>query len=529
LKALSASPVLSWSENASLEIFSASGEIWSGGLSGGGSLSALTTAEDFMLKVPATTPNNHAPVAVAATLDTDIEARRGDGTIIRIDGSGSGDEDAGDTVSYEWADNGVPVSTLRVDDHKLSVGTHVIKLVVTDNNGLPSPPAEQTITVVDTTAPQVSGVPSAISKVTDSDTGEAIDFQLPIAYDMVDGRISVTASNAPGSIFPLGKTVVTFTARDHAGNSSQATMEVTLTKGTPQPPSGGVPGDKAPFMDNVNDQYLRIGEIRNLSLQAADDNGDAVTLSLLGAPSYVQIIAGDPGARSATLRIAPLLGAPLVSSNVRVVANDGHGRTFTTLPFRIIISDTPNNEPGMNHPPVAVVAPLPSTIQATSRDGAEVTLDATGSNDPDGDILTLLWFDGDKMIAEGRMVSVNLAAGTHSIKLVAFDGKDGLTMTDPVAIEVLPRELTVSSASPRFLKLNTTTTLMVAGTGFYPDSILLFGKEGISVTNYIKVEEDMIIAEVAVSSTARQGFCDVYVVNPNGKFVRLRSGLIITK
>ena len=102
-----------------------------------------------------------------------------------------------------------------------------------------------------------------------------------------------------------------------------------------------------------------------------------MTLSLLGAPSYVQSIAGDPGARSATLRIAPLLGAPLVSSNVRVVANDGRGRTFATLPFRIIISDTPNIDPGMNHPPVAVISPLPSTIQATSRDGAEVTLELT--------------------------------------------------------------------------------------------------------------------------------------------------------
>ena len=48
------------------------------------------------------------------------------------------------------------------------------------------------MTVVDTTAPQISGVPSAISKITDSDSGEAINFPLPIAYDMVDGDIAVS-------------------------------------------------------------------------------------------------------------------------------------------------------------------------------------------------------------------------------------------------------------------------------------------------------------------------------------------------
>src|SRR5262245_27142506 len=502
LKLLSGAPVLSWSDNAPTAPFKASGGTWSGGLDGGGNPYALTTADNFTLKVPATVPNNRAPFAIAQSLGLRIEARRAEGTIVRLDGSGSGDEDAGEELTYEWTDNDKPVSTLRIDDYKLSLGTHTIKLVVTDSSGVPSSPAEQTVTVIDTTAPQISGVPSAISKVTDSDSGEAINFLMPVADDMVDGRISVTASIAPGSVFPLGKTVVTFTALDKAGNSSQATLEVTLTKGSPEPPTGGGPGDKAPTMDNINDQYVKIGEFRSVPLQAFDDDGDQVTFSLLGAPPYAMIFGGDPGARRATLLIAPKQGDPISSGNVRVVLNDGRGRTFTTLPFRIMISDTPNQEPGVNRPPVPVIGPLPATIQATTKAGAEVTLDGSKSSDPDGDALTFMWFDGDTLISTEPIVTVKLAAGSHLIKLVVVDGKDGMAMSAPVAIEVLPRPLTVISASPRMLKLNTTATLTLSGTGFTPGSIILFGKEGVTITNYPSIEEDTIVAEIAISPTA---------------------------
>src|SRR5262249_49347334 len=156
---------------------------------------------------------------------------------------------------------------------------------------------------------------------------------------------------------------------------------------------------------------------------------------------------GDPGARSATLRIAPQQGDTAASTNIRVVVNDGRGQTFTTLPFGIIISDYPNDNtsggPKLNHPPVPVIAPLPDSIAATSKEGADVTLDATGSSDPDGDSLTFMWYDDTTLIAQGAIVTVKLAAGIHAIKLVAFDGKDGLAATGPVAIEITPRPLTL--------------------------------------------------------------------------------------
>lgn len=531
LKLLSSTPVLSWSLNLATTSFATDASTWRGGFSGDGNLFVLTTADSYTLKVPATNPDNHAPVAIAETIESFVEAKRADGTIVRLDGSSSSDPDAGDTLSYQWSDNDLPVSTARIADRKLALGSHVVKLVVTDASGISSVPIEQTVTVEDSTPPKISGVPSAIGKVTDSDAGDVITFSSPIAYDMVDGNVAVTASKPSGSVFPLGKTTVTFTAKDSAGNTSKATMDVTVVKGSPQAQTGGVPGDKAPVMENLNDQYVRLGEVRSAILQAADPDGDPITFSLQGAPPYAQIISGDPGSRSATLRIAPQPGDTAASTNVRIVASDGRGQTFAMLPFRIFISDVPNDDTGSgistNRPPVAIAATLPASISATGKAGAEVTLDGSASTDPDGDALSYSWYDGDELIARGALVETNLAVGRHSIKLTVFDGKDGLTSSAPQIIDVLPRSLSITSVSPNVLARSSTETLTVVGTGFNPGSEIRFSKEGITVTNYVSIEEDKIVASIAIAPNAIPGLRDIFVFNPNGSSVRLRSGLLV--
>ncbi|MEP7339535.1 MAG: HYR domain-containing protein [Acidobacteriota bacterium] len=541
LKLLSGTPVLSWSLNLATAAFNggnggnggstANAATWKGGLSAGGNLHILTTADTHTLKVPATNPDNHAPEALADTLDNVIEARRAGGTIVRFDGSNSSDPDEGDTLSYQWNDNELPVSTARIADRKLAIGSHSVSLVVTDASGIASAPAEQTVTVVDTTPPQISGVPSAISKVADSDAGDVIHFLLPAAYDMVDGNITVTASRPSGSVFPLGKTTVTFTARDKAGNTSAAKMDVSVTKGAPQAQTGGIPGDRAPLMDNLNDQYVKVGEARSLILQASDADNDPVTFVVQSAPSFVQIISGDPGSRNATLRIAPKAGDTVVAANVRIIASDGRGQTFSTLPFRIFISDVPNDDTGsgisLNHPPVAAVAHLPEIVPATSKGGADLTLDGSGSSDPDGDSLAYSWYDGDVLIARGKIADVKLAVGTHSIKLTVFDGKDGLTSSAPQSIEVTPRPLSIISAMPNAMVRSTTDVLMIVGTGFNAGSELRFSKEGIAVASYVSIEEDKIVVNVSIAANAIPGYRDVYVFNPTGTNFRLRSGLLV--
>lgn len=533
LKLLSYTPVTSWSLNLSTAGFEAAytGE-WVGGFSGDGNLHILTSAENYSITISAVNPNSNPPVAIAELIGLQIEARRATGTIVRLDGGQSNDRDPDDILTYEWLDNDQPVSAARIADRTLSLGSHSIKLVVTDESGNSSPPDEQTVNVVDTTPPQISGLPSAVTRTSDSDFGEPVDFAIPVAYDMVDGFVAVTASRSPVSVFPLGKSVVTFTARDRAGNSSTATLEVTLTRGVTQPPNGGVAGDKAPYLENLNDQYVRQGEVRMIRLSANDPDDDPVTFDLIDAPPFAQIINGDPGARTAILRISPRAGDPPASLNMRVVANDGRGQTFRTLPFSVIVSEVPNDETGSgmsrNRLPVPLISKLPARIQATSKDGVDISLDASGSSDPDGDPLIYSWFDRETLVARGAVANVTLAVGSHSIRLVAFDGKDGISSAGPMNVEVLPRDLSVSASSPYWFNRPSTVTLTIEGTGFNPATDVRLTKEGIVILNYVSIDEDKIVLTLEVKSYATPGFRDIYLVNPNGRYVRARSAIFVS-
>jgi hypothetical protein len=547
----SLSPFFGWANNRSRTPFTASADgNWQGGFDGGNSLHILSSIDSFKLTAEATNPNNQQPTAVAANIGLYVEARRASGTIVRLDASESSDPDPDDELSYRWYVNEQLVSTARVGDLLLPIGIHYIRLIVIDGSDAPSLPDEQIVEVRDTTPPQISGVPSDISKIVGTSSGVAITYPMPVAYDMVDGPLSVTASKPSGSIFPIGRTTVTFTARDRAGNVATAKMIVTVSRGfTSMPPTGGVPGSIAPTMDNINDQYVPLNTVRNLRLQAKDADGDTVTFKLLNAPSFARLINLDPGLRSVTLQIAPREGDRVASVNVQVMVTDSRGASFTTLPFRIFISDVPNDETGSgggiedgggggggdgggtppaNQPPTAVAKPLPETVRATSKQGAEVHLDGSASNDPDGDPLTYSWSENGRVIAEGAIVDVVLPVGKHSIVLTVTDDKGASHSAAPVTIEVLPRPLSVSSVTPAKFTQSGTTTITITGTGFNSNTQVKFecglltscaGGTGITVQKYVSVEEDRLV--VTISSTSSSGNRTLVVTNPNGETAKL--------
>ncbi len=69
---------------------------------------------------------------------------------------------------------------------------------------------------------------------------------------------------------------------------------------------------------------------------------------------------------------------------------------------------------------------------ATSPAGADVTLDASASSD---DITAFAWYEGETLLAEGEIVSVLLAIGSHEITLQATDGIDTVA-ADPITVTV---------------------------------------------------------------------------------------------
>jgi hypothetical protein len=305
--------------------------------------------------------------------------------------------------------------------------------------------------------------------------------------------------------------------------------------GADAPQSGGVADSAAPFLPNINDQYLKPGEVRKIVLQAEDLDGDPVTFRLSGAIPNVVLGNIDTVARKATLFIGPLSSSrgPV---QLRIQANDNKQQSYLTLPFQIALSDVPNDDTGSgnsggtgggqsNRLPTAVIAPLPATIDAIEVDGLVLQLNATLSTDPDLDSLTYSWRVNGTEVAQGAIADVKFVLGTHVITLIVNDGRGG-TGTATTTIEVLPRPLSITAISPTTLSPNGSATLVISGTGFSPRSTVYITGSVLVGTYYMRTE-DTISVFIRALGSAPLGSRDVIVTNPDGKSVRARAGLRI--
>ena len=78
------------------------------------------------------------------------------------------------------------------------------------------------------------------------------------------------------------------------------------------------------------------------------------------------------------------------------------------------------------------------TVTDDDNNGSEsVTLDGSGSNDPDGSITSYVWSEASNQIATGESPTVNFSVGTHNITLTVTDN-EGATDTDNVTVIVNP-------------------------------------------------------------------------------------------
>ena len=165
------------------------------------------TATQTVTVVDTTAPGITAPDSIT------IEASGAEGNLADI-GLGSGN----DTVEI--------ISVTSDSPDTFPLGETVITWTATDSSGN-SATATQTVTVVDTTAPSVTAPNSIEVEATSIDN--TVEIGNPVYNDLVD-VISVT-SDSPDT-FPLGETVITWTATDSSGNSATATQTVTVVDTT---------------------------------------------------------------------------------------------------------------------------------------------------------------------------------------------------------------------------------------------------------------------------------------------------------
>jgi hypothetical protein len=109
----------------------------------------------------------------------------------------------------------------------LPLGPTSVTCTVTDSAGA-SDTDSFVVTVEDTTAPVLSGVPGDITVTTSDPAGRVVTYADPSATDLVDASPSVACAPASGDEFDVGTTPVTCTATDATGKSASASFDVTV-------------------------------------------------------------------------------------------------------------------------------------------------------------------------------------------------------------------------------------------------------------------------------------------------------------
>jgi len=122
---------------------------------------------------------------------------------------------ASDSVGIESISNDKPIT--------FQFGSTTVTWIVTDTSGNTSQ-ATQVVTIIDTTAPDVSAPSDIVGEATDL-SNNVIELGDATAYDIMN--VASITNDAP-EFFPVGETTVTWTATDSSGNSSTATQTVTI-------------------------------------------------------------------------------------------------------------------------------------------------------------------------------------------------------------------------------------------------------------------------------------------------------------
>ena len=158
---------------------------------------------------------------------------------------------------------------------RFGLGTAIIIWTAIDNNGN-STIATQEVNVVDTTSPTISPVSDIIVEAI-APYENIVDFESPTAYDIL-GVMSIT-SDAP-EFFPLGETIITWTAVDVMGNASTTEQKVIVVDNTA--PILQTPEDIVIEATSIDNNEIELGEA------GATDNGEIISISN-DAPEFIPL------------------------------------------------------------------------------------------------------------------------------------------------------------------------------------------------------------------------------------------------
>lgn len=172
-------------------------------------------------------PANSAPACSAG--GPYVAECAGATTAVQLNGGASSDFDC-DPLTFSWTGPfaGSPATGTTPTVSFSGTGVFNVGLSVADPDTSSMCTAQ--VTVQDTTDPVITA-PADVTVECASAGGTAVSLGTPVVGDVCDASVTVT-NNAP-VLFPLGQTIVTWTATDDTGNTSTDTQVVTVQDTTP--------------------------------------------------------------------------------------------------------------------------------------------------------------------------------------------------------------------------------------------------------------------------------------------------------
>jgi hypothetical protein len=351
--------------------------------------------------------------AIAATADITAEATSASGATVSYSTPSAAD-------AVDGAD---PVTCSPSSGSTFPLGTTTVSCSSTDAHGNTGHSSFH-VTVHDTTAPSIHGIPSDPTVEATSASGAAVAYTNPTATDAVDGTDAVTCTPAPGSTFPLGTTTVNCSTTDAGGNTSQASFHVKVQDTTP--PAITVPAD--------------------ITAEAKGPTGAEVPYSVTFTDA-VGLTSSD---------CEPPSGSTfaLGTTTVQCTAADAAGNT-SQASFHVTVTDTT--------PPVISGTPSDMTAEATSPSGAPVNYTTPTATD---------LVDGTDAVSCTPSSGATFPLGTTTVTCTATDAhhnssntsfKVKVVDTTPPVVTV-PADKVVVSTTPTGVTYTATASDLVSGT-----------------------------------------------------------------
>ncbi len=301
---------------------------------------------------------------------------------------------------------GVYDVTLTATDSKGGTATQVISINIIpapNQNPIIAPLSPQTVTIPNTLIVGLSA--------TDAD-GDAIALSISglpsfaTFTDNLNGTGSIVLSPAPGN---EGTYEVTLTATDSRGGTSTQVVSIAVNAAV----------NNNPVITSVVPQTVTIPNNLTIGVSATDADGDAITLSVNGLPSFGTFTDNFNGTGSVVLN--PAVGNE-GSYEITLIAADSRGGSATQV-ISIVVNAAVNN-----NPVIASVAPQTVTIpnsltigvSATDADGDALILSA--SNLPSFAVFT------DNLNGTGSIVvnPTSNTEGLYDVTITANDSKGGV-------------------------------------------------------------------------------------------------------